>query len=273
MTSADIPLGMRLKDQAGWNQVPADWRRMLELEPDGSLVALLDEVPVGTVATCRFGPVAWIAMMLVDERHRGRGIGRALMNAALAHLDAAGTQTVRLDASPAGRPLYASLGFAPDATILRFGGRLPQAPDTSTTATTPALPPFDQIANLDFRVNATDRRALLRRLVDEYPGTLRIAIEHGQVSGFLLARPGSRAARIGPCIAERHCGAVLFAQASEQFAGQDVVLDIPADNQPAHALATSWGLVQSGELTRMTRGPIVVEKMTEIWACSGPEKG
>jgi hypothetical protein len=28
MTAADIAFGMRLKEQAGWNQVPADWRRL-----------------------------------------------------------------------------------------------------------------------------------------------------------------------------------------------------------------------------------------------------
>ena len=56
MTVADIPLGMRLKEQAGWNQVEGDWRRLLDLQPDGCFVAELDDVPAGTVTTCRFGP-------------------------------------------------------------------------------------------------------------------------------------------------------------------------------------------------------------------------
>ena len=83
MTVADIPFGIRLKQQAGWNQVEADWRRLLGLQPDGCFVAELDGVPAGTVTTCRFGPVAWVAMMLVDESLRSRGIGRCLMKHAL----------------------------------------------------------------------------------------------------------------------------------------------------------------------------------------------
>src|SRR5258705_12655293 len=111
MTVADIPVGMRLKDQAGWNQLEADWRRLLDLQPDGCFVAELGGSPVGTVTTCRFGPVAWIAMMLVDVRFRRCGIGRALMSHALEDLDAHGVCTVRLDATPLGRPLYETLGF------------------------------------------------------------------------------------------------------------------------------------------------------------------
>ena len=62
MTSCDIPLGMRLKDQAGWNQIPADWRRFLDLEPEGCFVALWEDRPVATTTTCTFGAVGWIAM-------------------------------------------------------------------------------------------------------------------------------------------------------------------------------------------------------------------
>src|SRR5215470_13964397 len=103
MTVDDIPLGMRLKEQAGWNQTEADWRRFLDLEPEGCFVAELDSVPAGTTLTCTFGPVAWIAMVLVDAALRGRGIGKALMVHALDFLDRRGVRTVRLDATPLGQ--------------------------------------------------------------------------------------------------------------------------------------------------------------------------
>src|SRR3954447_22763141 len=106
MTVADIATGVRLKGQAGWNQLESDWRRLLDLQPDGCFVAEIDGAAVGTVTTCRFGPVAWVAMMLVGEAFRGRGIGRDLMLRALAELDGQGVRSVRLDATPLGRPLY-----------------------------------------------------------------------------------------------------------------------------------------------------------------------
>ena len=122
MTVADIPLGMRLKEQAGWNQVEGDWKRLLDLQPDGCFVAELDGIPAGTVTTCRFGPVAWVAMMLVDKSFRSRGIGRALMIRALDDLDSAGVRSTRLDATLLGRPLYESLDFAAEATVARYLG-------------------------------------------------------------------------------------------------------------------------------------------------------
>src|SRR5438094_415209 len=94
----DIPLGMRLKQQAEWNQTEADWRRFLDLEPEGCFVAVLDGESVATVTTCVFGAIGWIAMMLVDVRVRGRGIASALMRHALEYLDGRGVRTVRLDA-------------------------------------------------------------------------------------------------------------------------------------------------------------------------------
>src|SRR5438270_10324239 len=98
MTAADVPLGLRLRGQAGWNQTEADWRRFLRLQPDGCFVAELDGAPAGTTAAFVFGPVAWVAMVLVDEAVRGRGVGTALMRHALALLDGRGVRSVRLDA-------------------------------------------------------------------------------------------------------------------------------------------------------------------------------
>ena len=82
LTAADLPLG--LCGAAGWNQTEADWRRFLDLQPDGCFVAELDGASVGTTTTCVFSRVAWVAMALVAEAVRGRGVGAALLGAALA---------------------------------------------------------------------------------------------------------------------------------------------------------------------------------------------
>lgn len=39
MTEADIDFGMKLKNLAKWNQIPADWKRFIDLEPQGCFVA------------------------------------------------------------------------------------------------------------------------------------------------------------------------------------------------------------------------------------------
>jgi GNAT superfamily N-acetyltransferase len=122
MTAADLPLGLRLSREAGWNQTPADWSRLLGLGPAGCFVAELDGAAVGTTTTCVFGPIAWVAMVLVDRDVRGRGIGTALVAHAIDHLDELGVRSIRLDATPLGEPLYRRLGFVAEYPLTRFQG-------------------------------------------------------------------------------------------------------------------------------------------------------
>jgi GNAT superfamily N-acetyltransferase len=273
MTVDDIRVGRRLTAQAGWNQLEADWRRLLDLQPDGCFLAELDGVGVGTVTTCRFGPVAWIAMMLVDEACRGRGIGRALMAQALEALDSEGVRLVRLDATPLGRPLYESLGFVAEATFDRYRGVLPPADGPPGPGVPRAVGALEEVVALDREVTGTDRGRLIRRLADEHAESLRIVGEGKQVAGFLLARPGATARQIGPCIGDGQAGPALLADARSRYAGEAVVLDVPTANADAAALVGSWGVHAERMLVRMGRGPRVAEELGRIWAGSGPEKG
>src|SRR5690606_10676426 len=111
MTLNDLPLGRHLTAQAGWNQLDEDWRRTLALSPQGCFVAELDGRAIGTTTTCCFGDVGWIAMVLVDEAARGRGVARQLMQRAIEHLETCGMRSIRLDATALGRPVYLKLGF------------------------------------------------------------------------------------------------------------------------------------------------------------------
>src|SRR5437867_3450463 len=121
MTEADIPAGMRLKELAGWNQTPSDWERFLRGSPAGCFVAELDGRVCGTATTIVYeGRFAWIGMVLVDPECRGRGIGTRLLAKAIEHLDAVGVSTLKLDATPQGRPIYAKLGFVSEYEVERW---------------------------------------------------------------------------------------------------------------------------------------------------------
>ncbi len=272
MTPADLPLGMRLKAQAGWNQIEADWHRALALEPEGCFVAELDGQPVGTTTTCIFGPVAWIAMVLVDPAVRGRGIGTALMRHALAFLDGHGIRSVRLDATPLGRPIYEKLGFVPQFELARYEGVI-TVRDPSHRVRLPAPNDFAELISLDQEVTATDRRKLLLHLFAQNPSELRSVKDAGRLTGFLTSRPGERARQIGPCIAEPGVGPLLFEDAGLRYTGQRVFLDIPIPNRPAVQAVEAQGLTVQRSLLRMCRGEPVVERIEQLWASSGPEKG
>lgn len=272
MTQDDLPLMMRLKTQAGWNQLEADVQRLLALEPEGGFVAELDGQPAGTTTTCVFGPVAWVAMVLVDPALRGRGLGTALMEYALAYLDGREVRTIRLDATPLGQPIYEKLGFVAEYQLARHEGRLPGC-NPALGVESVAEEHLEDIFRLDHDVTCTDRRKLLVRLFEERPDEMRMVRREGRVKGFLTARPGARAHYLGPCLASAEAGPLLLADACSRYAGQNVFLDIPESNVAGTKLAESWGLTVQRRLLRMVRGVPLPERVEQLWASSGPEMG
>jgi GNAT superfamily N-acetyltransferase len=278
LTASDLPLGLRLTRQAGWNQTEADWQRFRDLQPDGCFVAELDGLAVGTVTTCILGTTGWVAMVLVDQASRGRGAGRALMEHALAFLERQQVRSARLDATPLGRPLYEKLGFAEEYTLLRYEGVLPPAGAPAAgpegAGVTAARPDhLGDLLRLDREVTATDRGKLLRRLFAERPDVWRVLGQAGRVVGYLAGRVGARALLIGPCLATPGAGPPLLADAWRRHAGERVFIDIPAGNEGARACAEAVGLTVQRPLVRMCRGPRAGEDSTRLWASSGPEKG
>jgi GNAT superfamily N-acetyltransferase len=272
MTADDIALGMRLKEQAGWNQTEADWQRFLLVEPDGCFLAELNGEAVGTTVTCTFGSVAWIAMVLVDVRLRRRGIATALMTHALAHLEKRGVTCIRLDATPLGRPVYEKLGFVAQYELARFQGVLPPA---GPVAGVEPVPPqrFHEVVNLDRAVSGTDRTKLLARLFQEHPETIRGAWTDGTLQGYLAIRPRAHALQLGPCMANEEAGSLLMHDAWCRCAGKPVVVDVPTRHTPATRLVEGMGLTVQRHLLRMGRGASVAERIDALWSSSGPEKG
>jgi predicted N-acetyltransferase YhbS len=268
MTPRDLDAIFALKEQAGWNQTRGDLVRFQRLAPEGGLVAECDGASSGAVMVFEFGPVAWIAMMLVEKTLRGRGIGRALMEHALTFAESRGAASIRLDATPLGQPLYEKLGFVADYSLTRYGGT-PTPPDRPLEALPHVV--LKDAAALDRLATGADRWSLLAALWDEEPGCG--IMRDGKILGFHAARPGSNATQIGPCIAEAAVGAELLQDALQRRAGEPVFLDVPEPNQRAHAVAVTAGLSSQRWLLRMTRGPRTAERVEMLWASSGPEKG
>jgi GNAT superfamily N-acetyltransferase len=273
MTRQDVPLGMRLKDQAGWNQTEQDWRRFLDLEPEGCFVAIQQGRPVGTVAAFAFGLIGWIAMVLVDRSARHCGIGTRLVEQALEYLDTRAVDTVRLDATELGRPIYETLGFVAEYELLRLQGT---AQSTPVHPNVRLLPPerFAEVLELDLKVTATHRGRLLQALHREAPDAFRTFAADQTTLGYITIREGARATQIGPGVASNEeAGRALIEDALSRCQEQPVLIDIPVDNLAALACAESHGLTAQRPFIRMRRGNPVDDDPTRLWASSGPEKG
>ena len=124
MQAEQIPFGMSLKEAAGWNQLPLDWERFQEFEPNGCFVARCDGELAGTATSIAYEKLfGWVGMVLVHENMRRRGLGRALLMAGIEYLEEQGVAAVKLDATPMGKQLYDTIGFVDEYLVERWQGR------------------------------------------------------------------------------------------------------------------------------------------------------
>jgi len=272
MKVEDIELGLRLSRQARWNQTEADWLRFMHFEPNGCFVAELDGCAIGTTTTCVLGSVAWIAMVLVDVNARGQGIGTRLLRHALDYLEDRRVPTVRLDATPAGRPVYEKLGFMAEYELARYEGVAPQYP-VSQIVTELVPEAYRDIVEFDKKETGTDRGKMLVRLFGEFPQGLRIVRNRSTVEGYATIRPGANATQVGPCVAVNNTGPFLLFDALSRCCGKMIFMDVPTGNTDAVRFVEAAGLRIQRSFTRMYRGKRADDNITALWASSGPEKG
>jgi len=111
------------------------WRKARSIQedadanPDGIFVCEADGEVVGYITT-RLDPeskIGWIPNLATDPAHQGKGVGKALMQAALAYLKAAGMAAVKietLEQNRIGRKFYPSAGFVEIARQIHYVKKL-----------------------------------------------------------------------------------------------------------------------------------------------------
>ncbi len=272
MTQDDIPEAMRLKEIAGWNQTTADWQRFLFASPDGCFTAEYEGRVIGTVTTIVYeGRFAWIAQLLVDPEHRGRGIGTALLKCAIEYLDSQNVACMKLDATPQGKPLYLKLGFVREYEIERW--TLKRQVDKE--APHQAAARIDDVVRFDREIFGADRGDLLRSLAEEAPEFGMMARRDGGIVGYTFGRHGALADHLGPWMANREEAAVELLDAFLRRSGRErLFVDCVLDNPWSVPLVKARGFEFSRPLARMFRGTNRYPGRPEmLCATLGPEFG
>jgi GNAT superfamily N-acetyltransferase len=279
MERADIPEGLRLCAQAGWNQTETDWKRLLDWEPDGCFVleSASGSVSATVTTTVYEELLAWVGMMLVDTACRRRGYARTLLSHALDYLEQArGVQTIALDATPLGMPLYESLGFVAAYTLTRYEGRIVGANIPADVSRVQA-DDVPKISALDRDAFGADRRRLLQSLFQDEAtiGYWLPGAAEGGVRGYVYARPGARTGYVGPLVAmDSEVAEGLLRAALHPLSGEAVAIDIPDENAAARNLVERVGLQPVRSFTRMVRGAgLPTAKREHYFAIAGPEIG
>jgi GNAT superfamily N-acetyltransferase len=281
MTKLDIPAGMRLKEVAGWNQTAGDWERFLEASPEGCFVAEIEGKVCGTATTISYEDrFAWVGMVLVDPEYRGRGMGTSLLERAIEYLDDLKIDTIKLDATPQGKPIYEKLGFVSEYEIERWVLR--RAPmdvakktssaGSSNKASTALL---EGVLESDRVIFGADRSFLLNSLHREAPEFTFSTGETRDLDGYMFGRRGAFADHLGPWVAKDELTASKLLEVFLSQSDREVVLvDALKSNVIIGDLLRSQRFTFSRPLTRMYRGRNAFPGKTDkLCAILGPEFG
>ena len=278
MTLEDLPFANWLRGEVGWNQTLEDWKRFLEMEPEGCFVAQWCGTPVGTATTVTYGrELAWIGMVLVHPEYRRRGIARTLLNSCIEYLRHREVRCIKLDATPQGRPVYLGLGFKDEWTLSRWERQVANPAPAAPAPKLAGRQEFDasRTADCDLAAFGVSRQQLLRALSLQSREAIMFANMSGRVTGFGLLRNGSRALYLGPVVAQTHeVGTRLIEALVGHTHSERVFWDIPEDNSAAVSWARQHGFAIQRTLTRMCLG----ENLTpgdpqKQFGLAGPEMG
>ena len=191
MVPADIQGCMELSKAASWNQLENDWQTFMRLGPEDNIVAVSGKDILGSVTTIRYDQIlSWIGMLLVHPDSRGKGLGKQLLLEAMQKL--AHEQTIKLDATSAGRQIYLQCGFEDEYPISRMEAQnvTPVAAgENCLPATEKDLP---QIFDLDRTVFGANRSLLLKQVWFNALSFSFVYKSGDEIEGYCSGRKGYR---------------------------------------------------------------------------------
>jgi ribosomal protein S18 acetylase RimI-like enzyme len=273
----DLDQAISLAKTEGWNQTEKDWRLLYGNPHNICLVTEHQNKVAGTATALNHSnKVAWIGMVLVDKSLRGQGAGRMLLTNIINKLSQ--VESIKLDATPAGQPLYQKLGFIEEHKIYRMTNVSLENFHYNESEIRPILfdqKSFSEVVKLDSTIFGADRTYLLKTLFQDYPLKAFLIKRSNKTNGFIMGRCGARFNYIGPVSASSSDSAkILLEKALELLQNQTIALDVLEDKDDLIKWLESIGFVKQRHFVRMYLGrnpyPGIVKNQFLI---SGPEFG
>lgn len=251
-TQDDVRWMVDLAANEGWNPGLRDAEAFRITDPGGFLVATDGDERVGCVSCVRYDErFAFFGFYIVVPERRGAGIGGPLF---AAMLERAGERTIGLDGVLDQADRYEAAGFRPAHHSVRW--RLdPATADAPGETQAIDTVPFPTLSAFDRRCFPAARVPFLLAWIHTPGHVARAAMHNGVLNGYAVLRPCREGFKIGPLFAKfGELAEALVDDLLGHAGAGPVFLDVPADNEPATALARARGGVNVFESVRMYRG-------------------
>jgi len=253
MTCDELETVLGWAAQEGWNPGLDDGAAFYATDPQGVFVAELDGQPVAAISVVNHtDDIAFLGLYICTPAYRGRGIGYALWQHALAH---AGERTVALDGVPDQQANYRKSGFVLAAQNRRYAGILPETGSTPLRAA--SSDEIGHLIELEALANGYCKTAFLSGWLQETETRKTLVLSDGGLpSGFVTVRRCVAGNKIGPLVAPSMDEARrLVLGAAALTRGAPVMIDVPDDQEALSGFCEALGMEPCFSTARMYRGP------------------
>jgi GNAT superfamily N-acetyltransferase len=280
MRPADLEALMQIKNAENWNQTEEDWLFLIKNNPKFCLVAVSENKLIGTVTAMKYQQkLAWIGMMLVAKKYRGLGVSKILLNTILKRLDKC--DSIKLDATPAGVPVYKKLGFVAEYEIDRMvsSGLPVEILDHEDTGafeiSNISLDDINKLMPLDKIIFGVGRLDLFDYLLNNQKKIGFQIKEENILKGFVFGREGSNYLQIGPLLAESiPMAKFLFNAVFNTLREEPLLVDVLADQREFKEWLLFKKFKHERSFTRMyLKTNDYSGKKENLFLISGPELG
>lgn len=262
LTFSDIGRTAHLQ-QEGWSSLKEHLEFYTSHDYCFPIKLTIDDQIAATGTAIFFGKTAWLAHIIVDEKHRRKGIGQKIVEHLLNDLLAKGTETILLIATALGEPVYAKVGFKKVADY-RFFKRENAFPQQKLSGNirpyTNAY--FSDVIQLDAFVAAEHRE----RILNSFLANASVYLEKNRVSGFYIPDLNE-----GPIFANTHEAGIELMRLKYTTIEKAT---IPADNNFGIKFLQQNGFVEAREnAARMIFGKEIAWKPEMVYSRIGGNLG
>jgi GNAT superfamily N-acetyltransferase len=274
MKRADVEFAVKLAEGEGWNPGLADAECFYRADPEGFLLGVLDEKPVGCISAVSYEhQFGFIGLYIVAPQYRGKGYGIRLWQAAMQRL--AG-YNIGLDGVLDKEAVYMKSGFKRAYRNIRFEGM----PSGAAIARKPEIKQLkslslDDVVSYDRLCFPVQRLEFLRCWLEQTHATALGYIENGCLKGYGVIRRCIRGYKIGPLFADNPVIAERLYICLAVETGNDgpVYLDVPEANPAALDLTARYRMKEVFATTRMYTGPAPALPLEKIFGITTFELG
>lgn len=253
MSVDEAPAVMTLLHKIGWNHSLEQIQQNISWGGSGSFCLAFDQEIVATAIALKYSErLAWVGLVVSDPAYQRRGFARRLMNHVMEYLSA--VESVMLDASVLGFPLYDNMGFKSLYKINAYV-REPEHFDTSPDIRPMAASDLPTVIAMDADMIGLPRPQVINWLFET--GKAFVATERETITGFTFVKWNADLVRLAAWNARDRATAQLLMQVGSNLAlekGLTYRIDVPEPNNQARDIVTRNGLSIERYVTRMVYG-------------------